>query len=440
MFEVVELRQKRAALLKTAGKVLESARAAGRNLTKAERDEFDKLHAEAKELDNTITRAEAQEEHERDLVESLPPGRARTTPLEDRGNTATVEASTVVLTPEQRFEDLYRARCEREGREVPDINMGRLFRAWMLGPTAVDDLNPAEMRALSEGTDSAGGFTVPDIVSAQLIDRMRERSVVMRAGARTVPLDSDKTTLARVSADPATAWVAENASLTPVDPTFDAVVFEPETCALGPILCSRQLIEDSVNLDQELPNVMARILGTELDRVVMFGSGSSNEPTGIKGITNVNSYSMGVNGANITDYTPILEAIALNDADNAPDPTAAVMAPRTWKELAVLRIDNGGGAGTGIYLPRPEAIADLPFYKSGNVPIDETQGTETDASRIFVGDWTQVMVGMRGSIRVLRLVERYADALQIGFIAYLRADIGIVHPESMGMVVGITAT
>ena len=55
------------------------------------------------------------------------------------------------------------------------------------------------MRALSEGTDSAGGFTVPEIVGSRFIDRVRDALVVQRAGAQIVPMTSDTLHLARLA-------------------------------------------------------------------------------------------------------------------------------------------------------------------------------------------------------------------------------------------------
>ena len=110
------------------------------------------------------------------------------------------------------------------------------------------------------------------------------------------------------------------------------------------------------------------------------------------------------------------------------------MAPRTSKELNALQ-DT-----TNQPMARPPALANLPFFKTTSFPINETQGTATDASKILVGDFSECLIGMRTKFRLLRLVERYADALQIGFIAYLRTDIQLVHPQSFGMVVGIIAT
>jgi HK97 family phage prohead protease len=92
-------------------------------------------------------------------------------------------------------------------KEYASLRMGDVLRAMITGPR-----NDLEKRALAAGTDSAGGFTVPDVLMAQWIDRLRNALTVVRAGAQTVPLTSDTVKIARLLADPAAAWRSENAA------------------------------------------------------------------------------------------------------------------------------------------------------------------------------------------------------------------------------------
>ena len=71
---------------------------------------------------------------------------------------------------------------------------------------------PRAARAVAKARTSAGGFTVPDILhGAAGSTGCATRSVVVRAGAVTVPLTSDVTKIARLLTDPTAAWRAENA-------------------------------------------------------------------------------------------------------------------------------------------------------------------------------------------------------------------------------------
>lgn len=70
--------------------------------------------------------------------------------------------------------------------------------------------------------------------------------------------------------------------------------------------------------------------------------------------------------------------------------------------------------------------------------VAETQGTSNAGSSILLGDFSQVYVGMRTSLQISILNERYADAGQIGFVSWLRADVLVVHPAALARISGIT--
>ena len=101
---------------------------------------------------------------------------------------------------------------------------------WMPWETSLAAWIGKPISALSEGTDSAGGYTVPTVLSAQLIDMLRADSVVMAAGAQSVPMARDNLSFAKVASDPVPAFRAEAAAIAESDPTFstgnnDAEVF-----------------------------------------------------------------------------------------------------------------------------------------------------------------------------------------------------------------------
>ena len=308
--------------------------------------------------------------------------------------------------------------------ELPSF--GGVVRAMVLGPR-----NDLERRALSEGTDSAGGFTVPEPLSRDFIDRLRARSVVFAAGAQTVEMTSETLRIAKWLTDPTVAWRAENASITESDPTIGQLVFTARSVA-ALFRASRELLEDSANITQMIENGIAQALAVELDRVALLGSGTAPEPTGIANTSGVGSVSMGTNGAALASYDQIVDLLqTLADAD-AADPTALVMAPRTRYALAKLKDGNSQP------LQAPEVVRAVPIRATTSMPVDETQGTASDASRIIAGDFADLLIGVRSSLRIEVLRERYADTLQFGFLAHMRADVQVARPASFAQLVGIT--
>lgn len=417
---VKDLREKRTHIVYQAKEILSKAEGEARSLSAKETQQFDKLHAEAEEIRGQYERMEQQGRTESELNESQ--GRK----ADPNMPSIRVDTTDAVLTRDQSVRSYVQGRSGLIGYEGEDrLSFPDMIRALALGAKT-----PAEKRALSEGTNSAGGYTVPDILSAELIDRLRAASTVFKAGARTVPLTSDVTYMARLATDPVPAWRSENAAVAESDPTFERVTFTPRSLSVL-VKVSRELLEDSVNVHEALMRAFAESLAGEVDRVALIGSGTAPEPQGIFGTTGIGSVSMGANGAALASFNPILDGLYELAVDNAADATAAVMHPRTSTAFAKLVDANSQP------LQKPSAIASLPFLSTTRVPITQTQGTATNASSVILGDFTQCMIGVRTSMSVETLKERYSDNMQIGFLAHLRADVQVTHPESFAKIIGI---
>lgn len=117
--------------------------------------------------------------------------------------------------------------------------------------------------------------------------------------------------------------------------------------------------------------------------------------------------------------------------DNAPAPNAAIMHPRTETAFAKLK-DT-----TNQPMARPQMLASLPFLSTTSVEINEVQGTSSNASRIYTGFFPDLFLGIRSQLQIVVARERFVDAWQFAFVAVLRADVQLAHPESFSMQVGI---
>jgi len=296
---------------------------------------------------------------------------------------------------------------------------------------AVCGTNRGDIKAaLSEGSDSAGGFSVPEVLLNQIIDSMRARQIAVRAGAMTVPLTSDNVRMLKIESDPKPTWRAENSLIQESEPTFSAVTFEPKSLAVL-VKVSRELLEDSLNINEALTLAFAGSMAEALDRAVMFGSGMNNEPLGLinQGIPEI---TMGDNGGEIVGYQRILDLLeTFQSNDNWDSPSAMIMHPRTWRAIEGL-VNNEGDP-----MRAPESIYVVPKHISTNMPIDETQGSATNASSILIGDWQKLLIGIRSQMRVEILRETFGDRLQYGFIAHLRADAQVMHQRSFARLAGI---
>ena len=352
-------------------------------------------------------------------IDMLPIPYLGSSPAVDGGHTQPIEAEAFSIRSAESFTTWAKPRCDSIYDSLSD---GALYRAILLGPKT-----ESERRALSEGSDGAGGVTVPTIVASQMIDKLRSASVVVQAGAQTVPLQSDQQKIARLASDPSPAFRDENASITESDPTFDSVTFVPRSLALM-IKISRELYEDSLNLERELPRIMATALAKEVDKICLLGTGSAPQPRGVLNTTGVGATAL---GGGLTSYAPLLVAQTGIATANAGATTAVIGHPREFGDLAAL------SDSTGQPLRKPDALDGIPMLSTTAIPVDGGGGS--NESTLFLGNWSNLMIGIRSGVRVEVLKERFAENHQLGLIAHMRVDVQLQHPAAFWKITGITS-
>jgi HK97 family phage major capsid protein len=334
-----------------------------------------------------------------------------------------------VLTRDQNVSDWLAARGAFDGHQGDEpLSLHRYLRGQATGRWDGAD----HERALAEATVGAGGALVPAPLSARVIDLARNRTVVFRAGAQTVPMTSQTLALARLTSEGSPAWKAENATITAADMVFDRISFTARTL-VRTILLSVELFEDADPSSEDvIANAFAGQMAVELDRVALLGTGTAPEPRGILNQSGVTLTDHGAAGTAITNYDWWLDAIGAVRAAGF-EPNAHVQAPRSSTSLSKLK-----EATTNAYLTPPAGL--LPMLTTKSVPINVTVGASTDTSYVFTADWSQLLVGIRTDFTLRFLGERYlADNLQYAFLAYLRADVQLAQPTAFVVDRGVRA-
>lgn len=410
-----ELRAERHDHYLEAEKLIKAARAANKDLAGNELREYEQHVAAMKTLDTQIE-AIANRYGTGSSTAPYPPVAVPEMTQDIEGHALPIFAKGQSIAEHMR-------------QHQPDhsgITLGEMARAMVTGKA-----RPEVRAALNEGTDSAGGVSVPTSLSMMLIDLLRAKSTVFQAGARTLMLDTGKaTTITAVASDPVAGWRAENAAVATSDMTFSPVTMTPK-CLAVIVTASRELIEDSLLLDQALYGSLAKSFAAELDRVTLIGSGSSNQPLGVANVSGIGSVSQGTNGAALTNYDPFVTALGTLQTANAADPTAVIYHPRSAQELNLLKDTQNRP------LARPACLENLPFMATSKLPVNMTQGSANTASLAVMGNFVEVLVGIRHQVSIELLREKYADNYQYGFLCALRADIAVAHAASFCKVVGI---
>jgi HK97 family phage major capsid protein len=422
--EIKELTHRKDILVMLCRQSNDKAFAEHRNMTKEEQTFFDEAMKNIKMIRTDLGITDESDEKRTDaFLSTLVAARGQI------GNGPEVaDANSKFLTRNQKVADT--AAYQGNG-EV--LDPARAIRGQITGNWSGAD---AERRAM-EGVGSTGGFLLTPQMSGILVDLARNQSVCVQAGAITALMDTSEMIIGKVATEPTAAWISEGGTITPAAITFGKVTLKATVLAA---MCkvSIQLATDASNIDSLIRTALSGAIGTELDRAALMGSGVA-EPRGLFYTPDVQSYSLGANGASIANFDAFSFGVQYVQNENG-QPTGVIMSPRTAGA-----IDRLKEATTNAPLTPPASYAALSKYVTKQIPDTLIHGTSTVASAAIVGNFSQIVMGLapsEGGLRGIRIdVSREAafDTLELLIRAYIRADIAILRPRWFTTIKGILA-
>jgi len=320
------------------------------------------------------------------------------------------------------------------GDTFENVSIGKILRAKILGN--YENLNEAEIKAAGEGIGSLGGWMVDSSVSSQMIDLARNLSVVQKSGALSLKMPTSEMRLVAITSDPTAYWRAEHSAVTESDWTLEPINLKAVTVGVL-VRSSIELLQDAPNAGEQLSASMSKAIALEMDRVALLGAGTT-EPRGIDNCGGINEISMGVNGAALTNYDELSEAIE-DIADSNGLAGAIIMAPRTY-----FAYDRLKAATTNNRLEMPLSVQEIKdkgkVFHTNQIGVADTQGTATDASKVFVGDFKNILYGIRKNLEI-----EFTKSGGTGTFAqmealircYMRLDVAVLRENHFARIIGI---
>lgn len=420
----------------------------GRELTDGEVAQLEALRAEQVKLGDAITLEGRYSRGElpRQAAQQRDPYDLRPTPVQpwlaaaggartpshkaERWALTSTGQRVPLLSPQESLADHVEPSTREHAAEAAQMELGELVRAQINGTWT------PQISAMAGGTTVGGGVLLTSGVSARVIDLARARARVVQAGATTIPMQNRELTIAKVATNPTPAWRAENVPLPVGDVTFAGVNLRART--LGAIAkFPIELAEDAPNFGQLIEDILAEVLGVELDRVALTGNGAAEEPLGLQNVVGVNTITA-VGVPAYADFSSAVQSIAEANADT--DALALIVAPRTAGTMDRL-VDT-----TNQPLMPPESYRNLKKLSTTQVPTN--LGGGSNESLAFVGLFPWLWIGMRTELRIE--ASRHASDpsiggsaftdMQVWVRAYLRADVAVVRPNFFTVLSGITTS
>lgn len=284
------------------------------------------------------------------------------------------------------------------------------------------DLTP-EMRAQSTGTDSAGGYTVPQDFSGE-IDRamemwgpMWDADIVRElntSNGREIdwPTVDDTANTGRIK--------AENAAVDD-DGTDDVAFGEKKLNAYvydtGMVRVPLELLQDSAfNIEALMNDLFGERLGRTANDVLTTGDGSSKP----QGIVPVAGSGKVASSATALDADEIIDLLHSVDPAYRSSPRVRwMMNDTTMAAIRKLKDGQGnylwqmGDVRTG----EPNTLLGHPYS------INQAMADPAASARpIIFGDFSRYVVRKVLGFQVLTLRERYAESFQVGMVGFKRFD------------------
>ncbi|MFI0900570.1 phage major capsid protein [Streptomyces sp. NPDC020983] len=412
MSEMVKtLRERRANVWEQAKAIADAASDANRNFSAEEQGKWDVLNEEINQLDQRIKSALDTEARAKEADDAF--NRLHTSQGKNKG--AQGGAANRHVT------------AERDAGDGGDE-----LRAWMRGetrsrffevlPEGPVDWRKVQSRALTVGTTTAGGDTVPTNFYDRLVEHLIQNSAIMQSGATILNTAGGETIqIPKTTAHSTAALVTEGSTIGTSEPTFGQV--ELGAYKYGALIqISRELLDDTgVDLEGYLAMQAGRALGNAFGAHAITGDGSG-KPDGV-----VHGASLGKTGG-----TGVGGAFS---SDDLIDLFFSVIAPYRKSSAATWMMADSSIANarklkdtTGQYIWQPGLQAGVPDTILGKPVLTEPNmaAVATSAKSVLFGDMSQYFVRLAGGIRFERSDDFAFDTDLVTFRALMRADGALV--------------
>lgn len=392
MSKIIELREKRAKVWEQAKAFLDEKRGEDGLLSAEDTKTYEKMEAEVVSLGKEVERLERQAAI--DLELSRPTSQA----LTGRPTTGGEEDKTG------------RASGEYE----------KAFWNAMRRPV----VNESDRQSLTVGTDSEGGYLVPDEFERILIEALEEENI-MRTLAKIIKTSSGDRKIPVVASKGSATWVDEEGPILESGDTFTQVSIGAFKLATM-IKVSEELLNDSVfDLSSYIAKEFGRRIGAKEEEAFFIGDGEG-KPTGI--FNGSGGAELGVTAVKATEITAD-ELLDLFYSLKAPYRKKAVFVMNDATVKAIRKLKDGTGQylwQPSITAGEPDTLLNRPAKTSAYIPT-----LEAAAKVIAFGDFGYYWIADRQGRAFQRLNELYAVTGQIGFKATQRVDGKLILAEAV---------
>lgn len=306
----------------------------------------------------------------------------------------------------------------------------------ILIPWRLRDEDAGEARVLGTTQPTGGATLVGQQVMPDMIDLLRNRALVLIAGARLYPGLQGVVYFNKKTGAPSVTWMEENppADAPQSEPAYGYVSLSPKTL-IGQVQIPRQLlVMSSIDIEADVRSDLAIGHGLALDLGALHGKGTDKQPVGIYSAADILSHAVG-GVPDLEDITTMPALVADKNAD---------LGALSWMTTPLM-------AGV---LKRTPLVSGYPVflwsgtYREGELggyparttnQISKTLGAGSTEHGLIFANWQDLLVGMWGNdLEIVVDVLTKAARGQILITSYSMGDTAVRRGESFVKGTGAT--
>ena len=300
--------------------------------------------------------------------------------------------------------------------EPKKLDLGKYVRGAVTG--AWD--NATEERSVF--TTGALGVVIPEVLSAQIIDFARNKSLFALANVPMVPMETNNLTIARVASDPVFSFKQEGAAQSAGN-TFemDSINLQSKTC-YGYASVSLETLHSAQNLNEIMLNVFSSAMADAIDKGFLYGqNGDTFAPSGIMNDTDINSIV-----ASNQYYNDFIKAIGKIRRYNG-EPSVIGMNASTDEYISLLHDSNYN------VLTEPKVYADMQKIITNQLKEEDT------GSDAIVFDPNAMLIGVQKYLmfEILNSSDSNIKEGTVTFRIYSMVDCKATQPKHICKITGI---
>ncbi len=263
----------------------------------------------------------------------------------------------------------------------------------------------SETRSNNASSGAAGAYLIPVEESGQLIDLAMARVPIMELGPTIISGLRGNLPIPKITGRPTAYWVGEEEAPTESETTFGEINLRPKTLAAFTKVSRDLLYQSSGVAETIIKGQLVKSFALKMNQSLIEGTGTEKSIKGIQnfdGLTGTDA--LGSNGNRFTIDKGAEMQMNLDVANMLNGKLGYLMRPEVLSFLKRERVVNYSGQdssagmpinGSSVLMSQSELEDTLGYkIKTSTLISKYTKGTSTlDASRVFFGDWEQLIIG-----------------------------------------------